>query len=446
MKIFDSLREKSNSGDFPATDRKSYKDILGSILIPTGCLCMVIAVTLFLGGLFHKIQPWFSIGQGLLALLFGLYCFWYAHRISEILSTSHKKAWSNYDFRFSIKAGVISVITAPVAFFVAALKGPGLHWVSIMLFILGFGLYCLSLYLLGFFKAFWEFFGETDEGSRTEKSQSTDPFYLGRIVGYSVVGLLYVAIFLPLTLWSTAIHDLDSVDVLLFARLTEASAELGILGQLKTILNFSNTSHLFAFGVFYGVFCIIRVLMGLSLRKEGWLDISIMSNGLAGGYVLTIWVKHLLGAPLTSSLLFSSALSFGYVFLLYYGLRSLVDIISRWGIRSKYEHIIGGIQSMGTGWILSRLFGDQAIVFSGVTFFICTFIVTSVFEATIGRLIKRMHPALPDQRVESIVPIVLAMARERQAEFWESVRLFAVITGLFPFLVFGVAKLVIMAL
>lgn len=407
---------------------------------------MVVAVTLFLGGLFHTIQPWFGLSQGFLVILFGLYSFWFAHRISRTSFSSYKEAWSNYNFRFSIKAGVISILTAPVAFFVAVHKIPSLYWSSAMLFILGFGLYCLGAYWLGFFKTLWEELREPDEKIDTKESPSTDADYFGQVLGLSVIGLLYVAVFLPLTLWSAASHGLDPIDVFLFASLTKNSAELGLLGQLNTILNFSDMSYLLAFGVFYGVIIIIGDLMRVSLRKEGWLEISITSNGLLWGYTLTAWVKHLLGAPVTPSVLFSSTLSLGYVFVLYYGLRSVLDLISLWGIRSKYEFAIGGIQGIGTGWILSRVFGDQAVVFSGVTFIICTFVAISLFEATIGRLIKRVHSALPDQPAKSIIPAVRTMVQQRDPEFWESFRLFVIVTGLFPFLAFGVFKLVSMAL
>ena len=536
MRVFDFLKEKLNSGKFSASDGKSYKDILEIIIIPAAALFMVIAATLFLGGLFHKIQPWFSRIQGLIVLLYGLYCFWYAHRISKILSTSQKNKWINWDFNFSFKAGIISVITAIVAFVFATLKDPGLHsdsimLFSVMLFIIGFGLYCFGLYWFGFFRALWELRSEdlwylfswdnvpgndneellwflrddldidwaknvairkSDDGKtirifkdensaeikidvkkekatlkisdgRTyelkvkkekgklkiyeipEKFLLTDAGYLGQIVGYCVVGLLYVAIFLPLTFRSATIHGLNFADVLLFAHLTEASADLGILGGARILLDFSNPSHLFAFGVFYGVIGIIHALMIVSIRKEGKLEILTMSNGLAGGYCLTIGVKHLLGTPFTSSLLFSSALSFSYVFLLYYGLRSFADIISRWGIRAKFEYGIGGIQSIGTAWVLSRVFGGQAIVFTGMTFFICTFVATSVFEATIGRLIKPMYPIIPE-RMESFVPVVLALVREHNQDFRVSVLAITVITGVFPIFAFIVLKLAIMAL
>jgi len=445
MKFFDFLKEKLNSEEFLASDDKSYKDILRTNLIPIASLCMVIAVTFFLGRLFHKIQPWLSIIQGLLVLLFGIYCFWYANRTSKILATSYRKAWSNYDFRFFIKAGIISIIVAPVAFFVAALKNPCPYWVSVVLFILGFGLYCLGIYRLGFFKALWKL-EKSNEEIGTENSQLMDADYMGQTAGFSVVGLLYIGIFLPLTLWSATTHSLDPVDVLLFARLTETSVGLGVLGRLNTLLNFSNPSHLFAFGVLYGIVSIIVALMRIYLRKEGWLEIPIMSNGLAIGYALTIWIKHLLGASFSSRLLFSSMFSFAYVFLLYYGLRTLLDIISLWGIRAKYEHLIGGIQSIGTAWILSRIFGDQSVVLSGVIFFICTFIMTSIFEATIGRLLKGMYTAVPNLRAKSIVPIVLTMARERHPEFWTSLRVTTIIIAIFPFFAFGVAKIAILAI
>jgi len=424
---------------------ESFRSILESVLIPTASLCMVIALTLFLGGLFHKIQPWFILIQGVLAFLYGLYSFWFAYRISQILSKSHKKVWSNYDFRFSVKAGTISLIMAIATVFIATIKRPTPTWVSLMLFSIGFGLFLFGAYRSGFFRAFRES-GEVKEGFQQEKLLSTDSDCLGQIAGFSIVGLLYVIIFLPLTLWSAATHGQDFIDVLLFARFTEASIGLDALGRLTTMVNFSNPSHLLAFAVFYGVVNITYALMKVFLQKEGWLEILLMSNGLLGGYTLTIWVKHLLGSSLTSSLLFSATLSFGYVFLLYYGLRSLLDIISRWGVRKKYEHLIQGIQSIGTAWVLSRVFGDQSVVFSGMIFYVSTFIATTAFEATIGRLVKMMYKFLPDEQGKSTLPLIIKMTREHRPRFWTSLRATAVISGAFPLLAFGVLKLAITAL
>lgn len=439
------LLKKIKSEKLLSSADKYYKDILESILIPIACFCMVIAVTLLLGRLFYKIQPWFSIIQGLLTLLFGLYCFWYAHRISKILAIPHGKARNNYDFRLSIKAGIISSMIVPVAFFVATLRQQCPYWISVVLYAIGFGLFCLDAYRLGFFKALGEL-GDSDKEVCTENSKLEEATDFGQIMGFGVVGLLYIAIFLPLTLWSTATNGLDFVDVLLFARLTEVSAGPDVLGQLKTLLNLSNPSNLFAFGVLYGVIAIIVLLMRISLRKEGWFEISVISNGLVGGYALTIWIKHLLGPPLTSRLLFPSMYSFAYVYLLYYGLRTLLDVLSRWGIRAKYEHLIIGIQSIGTAWILSRVFGDQSFVFSGVTFFICTFVTASVYEATIGRLFKQMYKAIPDLRAKKVVPAMLSMAREHHPEFWTSLRVTTIIMAIFPFLAFGFAKIAILTL
>jgi hypothetical protein len=419
--------------------------ILEGTLIPVASLCMVISLTLFLGGLFHKIQPWFSLIQGILAFLFGLYCFWFAYKISKSASKSHTKVWNNYNFRFSVKAGTISLITVIPTFFVATMKRPTPIWVSLTVFSIGFGLFLCGEYRLGLFRAFREL-GEIKEGFHQEKLLSTDAHDLGQIAAFISVGLLYIIIFLPFMLWYTTTRSQDFINVLLFARFAEASIGLDALGRLTTMLNFSNPSHLLAFAVFYGAANITFALMRICLRKEGWLEILVVSNGLFGGYMLTILVKHLLGSPLTSRLLFSSTLSLGYVFLLYYGLRSLLDVISRWGIRKKYEDLIQGIQSIGTAYILSRVFGDQSVVFSGVVFYISAFMATTVFEVTIGRLVKMLYKFIPDKHGKSTLSLIIKITPEDRTQFRTSLRATAVISGVSPLLALGIFKLAIMAL
>lgn len=121
-------------------------------------------------------------------------------------------------------------------------------------------------------------------------------------------------------------------------------------------------------------------------------------------------------------------------------------MISQWGIKLKYEYLIGGIQSIGTAWILSLIIGDQAIVLTGMIFFLCTFVATSVCEAIAGRLFVKEYTALPDQRVELLTPIVLTMVRERHPKFLTTLRLIALTTWIFPLLCFGIAKLILMGL
>ena len=518
-------------------------DILDIIIIPVSAFIMAIAVILFFVGLFHKIHPQFSIILALIALLYGLYGFLWAYWRSKILLESKKEKWYDWDFNFSFKAGIVSILIAIVTFVFATLKDVSLYkdsliLLSVILFILGFGMLFLGLnfrifgfYGLDYFKILCEFIvhpeerfylfswenipgddseelieylkddlnigwaekaniSKSDDGTiihifkddnsadikideKNEKATLkisddqtyelkvkkekgnlkiyetfnpwSDAKYLGLTLGLCIVGLLYVAFFLPLTLWSSSTQGLDFIDVLLFAHLKEVSAGLGILGRVEILVNFSNTSDLFAFGVFYGTVALINTLMRLSLTKHKKIDIAIMSNGLVYGYALTIWVKYLFGPPISSSLLFSAMLDLSYVLFLYFGLMCLVDVISRWGIRAKFDYLIGGIQAIGTAWILSRVFGDQAIVFVGVTYFICTFIATSIFEATFGQIIQRRYFIL-QERAEPIIPAVLALLRERNPQFRSSVLGTIVIGSIFPFIVFIVLKLAIMFL
>jgi len=456
MKYFNFSKRKLNLRKLLASGGKNCKKILESIFLPISFLCMAIAFTLFLGELFHKIQPWFGVGQGCITFLFGLWGLWDAHRISKTLSISYKKAWSNPKFRFSVDIGIDSLIVSIFAFFIAKLKDPDLYWASAILFILGMGLVCLFSYRM----LRLEYLKNRDDKKysiemaqlREEKAQLTDATHLGVIVGLSVAGLLHIVIFLPLTLWSAANHSLNSVDVLLFTWLPEVHwSSFNILTLLSTtmtkLVDFSNPSYMFAYIVFYGVIGITIVLVKVSNWRSGeWLK-SPLVTGLSIGYVLTIWIRHLIvGVPFTSNVLFPSMNGLAYVFFLYCGLRLLLDVISQWGIKLKYEYLIGGIQSIGTAWILSLIIGDQAIVLTGMIFFVCTFVATSVCEAITGSLFVKEYTALPDQRVELLTPIVLTMVRERHSKFLTSLCFTALSTGIFPLSFFGIAKIIMMGL
>jgi len=105
---------------------------------------------------------------------------------------------------------------------------------------------------------------------------------------------------------------------------------------MTKLVDFSNPSYMFAYIVFYGVIGITTVLVKVSNWRSGeWLK-SPLVTGLSIGYVLTIWIRHLIAdLPFTSNVLFPSMNGLAYVFFLYCGLRLLLDVISQWGIKIK---------------------------------------------------------------------------------------------------------------
>lgn len=254
------------------------------------------------------------------------------------------------------------------------------------------------------------------------------------------VGLIYILVFTPLTVWISHSRGLDVVDVLLFVDFSGLSISHGFREELARLVAPANVPFLFSFGLLYGVATSAYVLLRLSVRSGQWMELIVTSNGLMLGYALTIGVSFLFG--ITSTLIRASEISFAYVFLVIYASRAVTRGFSHWGIKSKYEHAIGGIQGITVAWILSRIFGDQSVIFSGLIFYVCTFVAISFFEVVFSQIQKWLLGVvsveeLMPRNTDARQPIRLA-----GRDFWTSAVSVAIIGAIFPLIAYWLMKLV----
>ena len=210
------------------------------------------------------------------------------------------------------------------------------------------------------------------------------------------VGLIYILVFTPLTVWISHSRGLDVVDVLLFVDFSGLSISHGFREELARLVAPANVPFLFSFGLLYGVATLIR----------------------------------------------ASEISFAYVFLVIYASRAVTRGFSHWGIKSKYEHAIGGIQGITVAWILSRIFGDQSVIFSGLIFYVCTFVAISFFEVVFSQIQKWLLGVvsveeLMPRNTDARQPIRLA-----GRDFWTSAVSVAIIGAIFPLIAYWLMKLV----
>jgi hypothetical protein len=200
---------------------------------------------------------------------------------------------------------------------------------------------------------------------------------VARLIMTVSLGLIFMALFLPLT-WITAKHRaLHPVDVLLFVQAEHLKAG-GLRAQVRSL--FLNPQTLYAFGVLYGLCTLLLAFLSV-LRKDGVLDLLITSNGLLAGYLATGWIgQSLYGMRLPVGSLHQ--LSFAYVLAAYYAAVGLIGVCDGWGSIAKYQHVFLGVQGLLAGWILSRKFGGNAVLFGGLTFITCSFVAMVIVENT----------------------------------------------------------------
>lgn len=396
-----------------------------------GLICIGIAFVLFLGQVLNTFQPFFSIAVIIICLI------WirsYFLRAFKLLKSS--KIRGSY-FDHLLHQGFIACGLLAASITVLILKGSTVYWAALGFFLVGVGimfpagLIAWRRMIRGLSSAVVA--DDPEEMEQEEQEKATTK--AGLIVGMTFVALVYLLLFTPLTVWIAHGRDLNVIDVLLFVNFPGISVSQGFWQELARLVAPSNAPFLFSFGLLYGVLAFVCVLVLISIRGGQWKEFIITSNGILLGFALTIGVSYLLG--ITQTLIRASSISLAYVFVVMYLSRVLTIETSRWGIKTKYEYAFGGIQGITVAWILSRIFGIQSALFSGVLFYMCTFVTTSLFEIFFNWLFGR---ALIEEAM-SVERSLWRTIRFGGKEFWQTAVSVAVISSVFPLITYGLLKL-----
>lgn len=125
-------------------------------------------------------------------------------------------------------------------------------------------------------------------------------------------------------------------------------------------------------------------------------------------------------------------LSFVYVLAGYYTALGLIEVCGRWGCLGKYQHMFLGVQGLLAGWILSRQFGQNAVLFSGLTFITCSFVAMLTVENTILWPIKWLLRKLP-REARLLGPSVFTFGeRFWSLEIWDTALVWGITLVFFP--------------
>jgi len=284
------------------------------------------------------------------------------------------------------------------------------------------------------------------KNQRKQELQQYQPVILGLVLGITITGFIYIAIFLPLTLRYATLNNLNIVETLTMVHIVKDSIGLNPLEKISLVFNITKPMYLFASGVLYGLLGILCMFLFLQLRKKKVIEVIIIANGLLIGYAVTIWINNLFS---DTPVYLVSELSLAYIFILYYGLRILSDILTTTGIKAKYDDLFNGLNSLGAAWILSQIFGTQAVIFTGITFFVCVFITTSAIElifkiTKIDKIfnifinLEKFHLCC---RTKSIIQTSYEMFRRGDKEFIVNLLFSSVVSFIFPILIFGIVNI-----
>lgn len=294
-------------------------------------------------------------------------------------------------------ASIGFLIVAAACYSAIFLKAPGVLWLALALLLTSMGIvYMIVRLRFGGLRAVWRAVkeGESEDGESTAAGNASDAGdYTCAIAAGSIVaaGVFFLAFF-PATVWVAGSRGVPLIDVLLQIDVSNTTAGLALLDRIRLLL--SDPVFFLPLGVFYAATLATRVLV-LSLRAKPLLETSAMVFGLMVGYAAALLSASLIGSLIHPSLL-TPALGVIYVLLLHYAVAAIAEYVPIKGMRVKYNHLLDGLESMGTAFILSRVYGPAAAIFGGAVFFVSSFLGASLWESTIGRLQRQVSSGLDE--------------------------------------------------
>jgi len=343
-----------------------------------------------------RFQPWAGIClSSLFALLSGWGFNWFLPKLRQ------RKGYDSAKRRESDAASIGFLVVAAACCSAIFLTGPSILWLALALFLISMGLLYIVAVRVGFggmMRALWEMIREEAQVEVEDEANVSDPSndgysYLERVAASVIASGIYFLVFFPLTLWIALSRGIPLIDVLLLIDVSNVSTGLGLLDRIRLV--FSDPVFWFPMGIFYSVATIITRVFLASLRAKPLLETSSMAFGLVMGYASAVFVARWSGNQI-HPMVFTPSLGVAYVLLLHYTIVSIAKCLPKWGMRVKYDHLLGGLESIGTAFILSRVYGLSAAIFGGAVFFVSSFVGASLWEITIGRLLTQIAPVFDE--------------------------------------------------
>jgi len=330
------------------------------------------------------------------------------------------------------------------------LNGAGMLWLAAGQFVASMILLYVAVRLVaGGMRAFWRMIVDDAEEAYDTPATPDDPFgddylALSHLLMVLITGLVYLAVFFPITV-AVRSDGTSIIDALLLVDSTGAAAGLSLVGRLRLVL--SSPQYFMPMGVLYSA-TLWTYIVASGLKPKPLLESAAGTFGLITGYAAAALVAPLVSTEYRVALL-TPGLAIPYVLLLHYVSRSVLEYVPKWGTQAKYDYLIGGLESMGTAFILSRCYGPTAAIFGGVVFYLASFAGAAVWEATKGRLLLRIARILPTNRMRMAFEEVRYLIRSGSIEKRRVVSrdvLLGILPSLgFPVLVWYLARLALAA-
>lgn len=267
---------------------------------------------------------------------------------------------------------------------------------------------------------------------------------------FVLAGACLLIILFPFAVYSAFGTGVDGIDVLLLQKAPGGLPDNFFDHRFPDFSLPSARPILFAFGLLYGI---VGIVAGLMFITGGLQKLIITANGLFCGYYLTRFISvellGILNIDAFTGKLFN--LKIAYLFLVFYIAGALKNLFgSDDYAKERFGFLFSGLGGLLSGWLLGRGFGADAAIFSGIIFYLTSFLAIWVIEMIIKPILEMIEIGIGKEAWElfskersyffsDFYRLILSAYREDRKQFFVAF----LITFLFPFFTVAVYMLII---
>ena len=245
-------------------------------------------------------------------------------------------------------------------------------------------------------------------------------------------------------IFSSIKYGHDPINVIFFGNLFDVSSKHGLFGQINFLIDNSDLSNTYALGLYYGIVPLVLVLVNMVKKRIDQAETYVASFGIITGFSLTIIFKCYITHEIPQTMIFASTLNFVYVLLYYLIVKVVSSQFIIKGTKEKLNFFFSGIEGLGILWILSKIFKDTYLVFTGLTFYVFFLLSSCLYELIFSKKIEGMKqlkklfmkfkPSLKEAKM-----YLKAKDRELLLVF----KIFVVVGIIFPIIMYYLLKLIL---
>ncbi|QLA17543.1 hypothetical protein [Desulfolutivibrio sulfoxidireducens] len=196
-------------------------------------------------------------------------------------------------------------------------------------------------------------------------------------------GLLYIVIFLPLTIYSSEIQGLNPLAIILFSRVPDALVENFRTNFFPIVTIRGASPFVYACGLAYGVNGLGVYLVSKLSSPTIKIKSGLTAKGIFGGYFISLIIIDFFSKSVDfwtyNGRLFFLRIS--YVIFFFFLIELTKDRLpQKWFVKSKYDFFFDGLYGIISTYIIGYGFAEEvSFIITGPLFIFCA-LITSYSE------------------------------------------------------------------